>query len=64
MLKLDNAKLRLMIIEAIDEIECEMEEAESKVEDDLEEFSGAGGGSIAGYQLPLGMRPSGPKKSK
>jgi hypothetical protein len=33
---------------------CSMEEAE------LDEFSGAG--AVAGYTLPLGMRPPGPRR--
>jgi hypothetical protein len=61
MLKLTKANLRLMIIEAIDEISCEME-AQQVENDEIDEFSGAGGGQIAGYSLPLGMRPSGPRK--
>lgn len=30
-------------------------------DDELEEFSGAG--AVAGYTMPLGMRPSGPRRS-
>lgn len=37
--------------------ECGMYESE---EDELDEFSGAG--AVAGYTLPLGMRPSGPRQ--
>ena len=60
-----------MIIEAISEMqqcsECgsmyERDEDHGCSEDsaeDLDEFSGAG--AVAGYTLPLGMRPSGPRR--
>lgn len=72
---LDRTTLRLMIVEALDGArqcsecgamyesgefhECGMYEGEED-EDELEEFSGAGG--AAGYALPLGMRPPGPRR--
>lgn len=50
-----------MIIESLDEIACEMEEGSGCMdEEELDEFSGAG--AVAGYTLPLGMRPSGPRR--
>jgi len=50
-----------MIMESLDEIACEMEEGSGCMdEDELDEFSGAG--AVAGYTLPLGMRPSGPRR--
>lgn len=39
--------------------ECGMYEGE-KDEDELDEFSGAG--AVAGYTMPLGMRPPGPRR--
>lgn len=36
---------------------CSMDEGE----EELDEFSGAG--AVAGYTLPLGMRPPGPRRS-
>lgn len=66
--------LRLMIMEAIEQMRrcsecgamyevgeghaCSMDEAH---DDELDEFSGAG--AVAGYSLPLGMRPSGPRRA-
>ena len=50
-----------MIIEALDEIACGTDEGSGCMdEEELDEFSGAGAG--AGYTLPLGMRPSGPRR--
>jgi len=71
---LDRKALRLMIMEALAEMkqcsECgSMYESGSDHEcgayenDDLDEFSGgSGAGAVAGYTLPLGMRPSGPRR--
>lgn len=67
--------LRTMIIEALSRLErcpdCEeaydMEENhscsmdESDAESELDEFSGAG--AVAGYTMPLGMRPPGPRSN-
>ncbi len=63
-----------MVMEALDEIhqcsecgatyesgevhECGMYEGED--EGELDEFSGAG--AVAGYTMPLGMRPPGPRR--
>jgi len=50
-----------MIIEALDEISCGMDEGDACMsEEELDEFSGAG--AVAGYTLPLGMRPPGPRR--
>ena len=50
-----------MIIEALDEIACGTDEGSGCMdEEELDEFSGAG--AVAGYTLPLGMRPSGPRR--
>jgi len=58
---LDRKALRLMIIEALDEIACGTDEGSGCMdEEELDEFSGAG--AVAGYTLPLGMRPSGPRR--
>lgn len=53
--------IRKIILEelALDEMET-CEGSGCSEEDDLDEFSGAG--AIAGYTLPLGMRPSGPRR--
>lgn len=56
-----------MIIEALEEIACGTDEGSGCMsEDELEEFSasGAAGGvsSVAGYTLPLGMKPPGPRR--
>jgi hypothetical protein len=61
---LDRKALRLMIMEALDEISCGTDEGSGCMdEDDLDEFSGgAVAGAVAGYTLPLGMRPSGPRR--
>ena len=57
---MDRKDLRLMIIEALDEIARGTDEGSGCMdEEDLDEFSGAG--AVAGYTLPLGMRPSGPR---
>ena len=48
-----------MIIESIDDVCQESEQVE-----ELDEFSGAAGGAVAGYTLPLGMRPNGPRANK
>jgi hypothetical protein len=62
-----------MILEALEEMrrcsECgamyEVGEGHScgmdEGDDELDEFSGAG--AVAGYTLPLGMRPAGPRRS-
>ena len=67
---IDPKKLRLMVLEALSEMttcsecgavyEAEMGHSCSKRPDELDEFSGAG--AIAGYTLPLGMRPPGPRR--
>ena len=58
---LDRKALRLMIIEALDEIACGTDEGSGCMdEEELDEFSGAG--AVAGYTLPLGMRQSGPRR--
>ena len=58
---MDRKALRLMIIEALDEIACGTDEGSGCMdEEELDEFSGAG--AVAGYTLPLGMRPSGPRR--
>lgn len=58
---MDRKALRLMIIEALDEIARGTDEGSGCVdEEELDEFSGAG--AVAGYTLPLGMRPSGPRR--
>lgn len=57
---LDRKALRLMIVEALDEIACGTDEGSGCMdEEELDEFSGAG--AVAGYTLPLGMRPPGPR---
>ena len=49
-----------MIVEALDEIACGTDEGSGCMdEEELDEFSGAG--AVAGYTLPLGMRPPGPR---
>ena len=59
---LDRKALRLMIIEALDEIACGTDEGSGCMdEEELDEFSGAG--AVAGYTLPLGMRPPGPRQN-
>jgi hypothetical protein len=65
---MDRKELRLMIIEALDEMSCEMEEGSCMDEEELDEFSvGAGAGNttanIAGYTGPLGARPPGPRRN-
>jgi len=71
---LDRKALRLMIIEALAEMkrcpgcggmyemgsghDCDEGEDNPAREDELDEFSGA----VAGYTLPLGMRPPGPRR--
>ena len=58
---MDRKALRLMVIEALDEIACSTDEGSGCMdEEELDEFSGAG--AVAGYTLPLGMRPSGPRR--
>jgi hypothetical protein len=58
---LDRKALRLMVMEALDEIACGTDEGSGCMdEEELDEFSGAG--AVAGYTLPLGMRPSGPRR--
>ncbi len=58
---MDRKALRLMIIEAIDEIACGTDEGSGCMDEEgLDEFSGAG--AAGGYTLPLGMRPSGPRR--
>jgi hypothetical protein len=73
---LDRKALRLMIIEALAEMkrcpgcggmyemgsghDCNESEDDPAREDELDEFSGAG--AVAGYTLPLGMRPPGPRR--
>ena len=58
---MDRKDLRLMIIEALDEIALGTDEGSGCMdEEELDEFSGAG--AVAGYTLPLGMRPSGPRR--
>jgi hypothetical protein len=60
--KLNRNALRLMIMESLDEIACEMEEGSGCMdEDSIDEFSGAG--AVAGYTMPLGMRPPGPRRN-
>ena len=50
-----------MIIEALDEIACGTDEGSGCMdEEELDEFSGAG--AVAGYTMPLGMRPPGPRR--
>lgn len=57
----DKKALRLMIMEALDEIACGTDEGSGCMdEEELDEFSGAG--AVAGYSLPLGMRPPGPRR--
>ena len=63
-MNLKEANLRLMIIEALDEAACEMDECGMYEDEELDEFSGAAGGAVAGYTLPLGMRPNGPRAAK
>ena len=59
--KLNRNALRLMIMESLDEIACGTDEGSGCMdEEELDEFSGAG--AVAGYTLPLGMRPSGPRR--
>jgi hypothetical protein len=70
---LDKANIRLMILEALEDIMSEgtrcsecgatimVGEDHSCSEEDLDEFSGAG--AVAGYSLPLGMRPAGPRRN-
>lgn len=74
MANLNGKTLRLMIMEAIEEMRrcsecgamyevgeghtCSMDEAH---DEELDEFSGAG--AVAGYTMPLGMRPPGPRRS-
>ena len=58
---LDKKALRLMIMEALEEIACGTDEgSECMSEEELDEFSGAG--AVAGFTLPLGMRPPGPRR--
>lgn len=58
---LDRGTLRLMIMEALDEIACGVDEGDGCMDEDgLDEFSVAG--AVAGYSLPLGMRPPGPRR--
>ena len=58
---MDRKALRLMIIEALDEIAYGTDEGSGCMdEEELDEFSGAG--AVAGYTLPLGMRPPGPRR--
>ena len=58
---MDRKSLRLMIIEALDEIALGTDVGSGCMdEEELDEFSGAG--AVAGYTLPLGMRPSGPRR--
>ena len=58
---LDRKALRLMIMEALEEIACGTDEGSGCMDEkELDEFSGAG--AVAGYTLPLGMRPSGPRR--
>jgi hypothetical protein len=61
-INLKESNLRLIIIEALDEIAAEA--AMTDEEQELDEFSGAAGGAVAGYTLPLGMRPNGPRAAK
>lgn len=72
---MDRIELRRLVIEALEEMrtcsecggmyeagtvhECGMYEGDDDKE--LDEFSGAG--AIAGYTMPLGMRPPGPRSS-
>ncbi len=50
-----------MVVEALDEIACEMEEGSGCMdEDEVEEASGSG--AAMGYQIPFGMRPPGPRR--
>lgn len=58
---MDRNYIRKIILEelALDEMET-CEDAGCSEGDELEEFSGVG--AIAGYTLPLGMRPSGPRR--
>jgi hypothetical protein len=67
---MDRKELRLMIIEALDEISCEMEEGSCMDEEELDEFSGGAGAgagnttaNITGYTGPLGARPPGPRRN-
>jgi hypothetical protein len=73
--KMDRIELRRLVIEALEEMktcsecggmyevgavhECGMYESDNDKE--LDEFSGAG--AVAGYTMPLGMRPPGPRSS-
>lgn len=69
--KMDRIELRRLIIEALEEMsscsECGAmyergsEHMCSGRNDELDEFSGAG--AVAGYTMPLGMRPPGPRSS-
>lgn len=72
---MDKYELRRIIVEVIEEMkmcsecgamyeagtvhECGMYE-DAGSDEELDEFSGAG--AVAGYTLPLGMRPSGPRR--
>jgi len=68
--KMDRIELRRLVIEALEEMsscsECgAMYERGSAHmcdgrDDELDEFSGAG--AVAGYTMPLGMRPPGPRR--
>lgn len=51
-----------MVMEALDEIGCGTDEGSGCMDEEgeLDEFSGAG--AVAGYTLPLGMRPPGPRR--
>lgn len=69
--KMDRIELRRLVIEALEEMsscsECGAmyergsEHMCSGRDDELDEFSGAG--AVAGYTMPLGMRPPGPRSS-
>ena len=68
---MDRIELRRLVIEALEEMsscsECGAmyergsEHMCSGRGDELDEFSGAG--AVAGYTMPLGMRPPGPRSS-
>lgn len=68
---MDRIELRRLVIEALEEMgscsECGAmyergsEHMCSGRDDELDEFSGAG--AVAGYTMPLGMRPPGPRSS-
>jgi len=59
--KMDRIELRRLVIEALEEMSGDSEHLHSDRDDELDEFSGAG--AVAGYTMPLGMRPPGPRSN-